>query len=672
MFILIRIHDIDTNPGISFFVDPWKLYSAGHIDFEAKSEYMGHAVRPHISLTEQVQRKEDVTQTLVSPIRGPLRTIQTNGDAVRTEKVMYTWRPLENKRYIRLLLLSKGQGDMDLHGKLEHVSLDDNPKYFAISYAWGSRLKQFTLKTDEGEIPLTMSLYLALRQIRRLKKEIYIWADAICINQDDNEEKANQVRLMQDIFKSAVQVYAWLGPGDLESRLALETLGQIYGLLEPDSVKEAPKSWRPNKIPPVEDAAWVAIKKLFDRKWFRRVWIVQEVILASELTLVCGDVRIHWEDFYQAAKYCDYQASDPRLALVLPENGSQAAVVSLGDFRRSYHEKGAKDMYTLLREFKRTESTNPCDKLFALLSLATDRNIEGFRPDYSSKFRDVVLKYAKVFVEEQGRGMELLHRARLSATADNSDLPSWVPSWTSPTAYLETISTWGGPGHFCAGTHKNAEMEISGDVLSVKGQIVDSLVGVGKSPSTSDVRRYLGEIFTFIDDTYPNKEEERRTLKWKVPIGAATQPPRGDWGDDGGLVSFEAMDKYWALEDQDDNWKREEKKIRFNAAESRPLREAEILAKQLWPYLNTAMDFAEILSPAVACITEAKCVGIVPQTAFCGDVIAVFNGCAVPFLLRKHDRGEDLYQVVGECYMHYLMHGESHSRSGPEKRIQLV
>ncbi|KIW89714.1 uncharacterized protein Z519_09870 [Cladophialophora bantiana CBS 173.52] len=667
VFILIRIHDINMIPGISFFVDPWRLYNAGRIDFHVTSAYTANIerARPHILLTGQSEGGAgmDILLTQASDYTQP------------TEKRLYRWKPLKHERSIRLLRLSAGHGNQELSGTLQHVSLDDNPKYLAISYAWGSKLQQFKLKTMDGVIPLTLSLYLGLQQIRRTDRSIDIWADAISINQNDNDEKEHQVRLMQDIFRSAVHVYAWLGQGDSESSLAIQALRNISASFGAE--EEVSRSPGRDEIPPVEDSSWVAISKLFRRKWFRRVWIVQEVILASQLTLVCGDDRIPWRQFYDAAKYCDDQASKSQLSVVFPKNGHLTAIVSLGEFKTSYEEGGPEarqDLHTLLRVFKLTESTSRRDKLFALLSLAKDGTNKGFRPDYKSRFKDVVLQYAKVFVEEQGRGIDLLYQARLSATPGKSSLPSWIPSWASPTAYPETISNWAGAGHFRAGTDKTAEMQISRDILTVRGQVVDSVAKIGKWTSTTDMRRYLGEIFAFIDDLPADTAEERQNLKWKVPIGAATKPTKGDWGDDAGRASFRAMAEYLEFEEgQDDSWKREQRKIRVNATNPLPLRQLDILLQQLWPYLNTAMDFAEILSPAMACTTLGKRVGIIPRTAHEGDVIAVFYGCAVPFLLRKRDDGHDHnYQVVGECYVHGIMHGEALSTHSPEDQVMLV
>jgi hypothetical protein len=62
-----------------------------------------------------------------------------------------------------------------------------------------------------------------LRQIESLT----LWIDAICINQDSEEERSQQVQLIGDIYKTAQQVLIWLGKGTRGSNLAFEYLSQF-------------------------------------------------------------------------------------------------------------------------------------------------------------------------------------------------------------------------------------------------------------------------------------------------------------------------------------------------------------------------------------------------------------------------------------------------------------
>lgn len=54
------------------------------------------------------------------------------------------------------------------------------------------------------------NLIKALDDLRYPDKPRIFWADAICINQRDSDEKAHQVKLMRVIFAKATAVCAWL------------------------------------------------------------------------------------------------------------------------------------------------------------------------------------------------------------------------------------------------------------------------------------------------------------------------------------------------------------------------------------------------------------------------------------------------------------------------------
>lgn len=57
--------------------------------------------------------------------------------------------------------------------------------------------------------------------------------------------------------------------------------------------------------------------------------------------------------------------------------------------------------------------------------------------------------------------------------------------------------------------------------------------------------------------------------------------------------------------------------------------------------------------------TGNRRVGIVPNSAQAGDVVAIFKGGLVPFILRRSQERPGTFRPVGECYMHGIMHGEA-------------
>jgi hypothetical protein len=127
-------------------------------------------------------------------------------------------------RCIRLLDLSSVlPGEKEpLQGDLRVISLDRGywtPTYEALSYVWGedSDSPSRHISCSDVKIPITRNCYEALRTLHRHFGVRSIWVDAICINQDNVEEKEHQIPLMGDIFGGARRVFIWLGNGTRES-----------------------------------------------------------------------------------------------------------------------------------------------------------------------------------------------------------------------------------------------------------------------------------------------------------------------------------------------------------------------------------------------------------------------------------------------------------------------
>ncbi|KAF2209814.1 hypothetical protein CERZMDRAFT_46536, partial [Cercospora zeae-maydis SCOH1-5] len=110
------------------------------------------------------------------------------------------------------------------------------PAYEALSYAWG-RLDRthtaYVVGSDTqlvlGSLRITRGFDIALRNLRRTDTGRSLWADAICINQENVDERSIQVQRMEEIYKHALRVVVWLGPASGDSKIAfsaLEWLGQ--------------------------------------------------------------------------------------------------------------------------------------------------------------------------------------------------------------------------------------------------------------------------------------------------------------------------------------------------------------------------------------------------------------------------------------------------------------
>ncbi|KAI4173796.1 MAG: hypothetical protein LQ346_008354 [Caloplaca aetnensis] len=166
----------------------------------------------------------------------------------------YQYQPLDPEaKTIRLMRLLPGSFEDDICVSLKTTVLHDKkiPKFEALSYAWGSKedpaqisitphsqsnlLSKWAriLKTGkrvDACLDVTQNLAVALRHLRSRKRKRVLWIDAICVNQQNLEERGHQVQRMADIYRNAKQVIAWLGPEGDNSALAMETLDSVVGL----------------------------------------------------------------------------------------------------------------------------------------------------------------------------------------------------------------------------------------------------------------------------------------------------------------------------------------------------------------------------------------------------------------------------------------------------------
>jgi Heterokaryon incompatibility protein (HET) len=97
----------------------------------------------------------------------------------------YKYKHINGHSELRLLKLEPGDVLIALQGSLVAVSLASCPPFEAISYAWEDTIRSHSVETPEGRILINASLHQALIRLRQKQDYRFLWADAICINQDD-------------------------------------------------------------------------------------------------------------------------------------------------------------------------------------------------------------------------------------------------------------------------------------------------------------------------------------------------------------------------------------------------------------------------------------------------------------------------------------------------------
>jgi hypothetical protein len=189
----------------------------------------------------------------------------------------------------RLLTLLPGQHDDPLRCIIRTDCLGENPNYEALSYCWGSKETTDMISCGKNAyLSLNQSLSSALRQLRWIEEPRVLWADAICINQFDTEEKSFQVNMMRDIYRQAHRVLVWLG----EDRTG-NTLRPLANLAKKltEINNTSPQMDRVIKQKHIGfgDNHILMLSSLLKRPWFRRIWVIQEVAVARDVIIHCGN-----------------------------------------------------------------------------------------------------------------------------------------------------------------------------------------------------------------------------------------------------------------------------------------------------------------------------------------------------------------------------------------------
>jgi hypothetical protein len=156
-----------------------------------------------------------------------------------TSSKEYTYRPIRSTHVVRVMILLPSRLGLRLRCLLQSVAVDRLTNYEAISYTWGdeSSTTSILCGADEGEIQITENLELALLHFRQDDKPRILWADMICIDQKNIEERNNQVCLMGKIFSRAWRVLIWVGPEDQHTGLAFEYLDMLQKRVVEHSIK---------------------------------------------------------------------------------------------------------------------------------------------------------------------------------------------------------------------------------------------------------------------------------------------------------------------------------------------------------------------------------------------------------------------------------------------------
>ncbi|KAF2140466.1 uncharacterized protein K452DRAFT_252116 [Aplosporella prunicola CBS 121167] len=374
------------------------------------------------------------------------------------EDQAYHYQSLPGPRYIRLLELLPGPPEARISVVLQDCLLDTAPAYDAISYVWGDPTAREEINCGDGRVSITRSLHDALRRFRREQEPRLLWADAICINQGDLAERAQQVQIMDCVYKSARVCLIWLGPSDEDTDVAMQLMRDISaevckrkGIAPEDLEREFDENGRDmlqakhigfNNLPPPNSPLWVSLGRLFKRKWFSRMWVLQEAHFARAVKVYCGAAQTTWAPVHHAADWFLTNSYDLNIETFwfVRKRDSDAQNPNYGTEERygnvigmrGYHLNNPQrlSVLSLLSEGHNFDATDSRDKIYALIHFdAFQHVLPGLRVDYTQPFQALYMDVAFKAMQRT-KSVALLSHTRRDPDDDGDDsLPSWVPSW---------------------------------------------------------------------------------------------------------------------------------------------------------------------------------------------------------------------------------------------------
>ena len=367
--------------------------------------------------------------------------------AALVPKKRYKYQPLQTEESIRILILSPSNDiNEPLRGELECTEraqilqgrTDASMYYETVSYAWGMQTptESLFLEKNTSEIKITKNVDCILRNLRRSSVTRSLWIDALCLNQDDKDEKSVQVPLMGKIYAQAKKVHIWLGDSD-EGTTKTWAFLRTVGALGKDQINETTIKSELQHIWGQEGGI-AQIEHFLRRSWFSRRWVLQEVALSQAAVVRCGKSKISWNCIASGLEMLEI-ASRGMFSI----NTTAQNTLNIAYTLRNNTGK----ILDLIWDFHTTKCADPRDKIFALYGLAInlgekesypginskkrfstgrihEKNIEQV-VDYNTSWENIYLRFTQSCLES-GYISEIDHH--LSAFGSLAS-PSWVPDW---------------------------------------------------------------------------------------------------------------------------------------------------------------------------------------------------------------------------------------------------
>jgi len=569
-------------------------------------------------------------------------------------RTKYEYDILPRGRFARYLLLEPGRRSDDLVCRLETSLLDEMPAYEAISYVWASTKRRAKVKCDGRRLHITWSLDQVLRRARLQEKVRVLWVDAICINQDNPDERGHQVTLMGPIYQKATRVLICIQRIDrtlfekLHIAKPTETREAQHAVVVKTLVADVSKFIRqkarqindPESSLPLShvegqylaDVRWNSLLLLTTQRWFYRAWVVQEAGLAAEAVILWGKEEIPWFDLVRTCFWAITKGKGSATLRRIWLNGLHLAVykikhpeeVAVFEPKRS---NSALDFSSLLDRARSLDLTDNRDRIYAFLAFNQSKIV--FQPRYDLDYLDAYADFAREYIRNTGELDLLDFIQHTEGTLSSTRISSWVPRWD-----MKAVSkAWHVSNSKIAGPPTSRRPVIRGTrdrSLEVRATIIDTVEEVhslGPRPSLSKLTSiWKGISQKTTDPRFPLRSQ----LRYFTSTLCASQyeGERSVW-----TAHRAAFMNYlcWAREDFGSH-----PVCRRDPDFQLPFGRIEEFTASFW----------KRASGKTFVVTKLGYYGLAPSPACPGHLCAIIYGTRAPSILRKVE-WPGQYQILG-------------------------
>jgi hypothetical protein len=608
---------------------------------------------------------------------------------------------------IRLLRLQRKWPFLDLRAELVRHDLKYAPPYHAISYVWVHGPQDMRPIILNGmEFYVRGNVYDILWRCSSYFGPRLVWIDSICIDQTNPKEKSLQVQKMADIYKRAEDVLvclgdapgAWLALGLIwELNFILERYGETYLCYH-----HVPTFFQRRQIDKLLCARVHALLDLLYHPWFERAWVVQEVVVARHVNIFYGRYSIPWSSLYDCMKpigcgpvFSALSAFDSarRSFTSAPPLLSLSRICLLVGYRMEFQSFGPNSLCFVLRQFIQWKAELGIDKIFAIIGIVDCGADLKRLVDYKRPGKEIIVELAN-YTLETGHAVEILDLAGIGWVRHDPTLPTWVVEWNTTRAamplshpslrYMQYKAAVDRPSSVVRG---NNEQEIV-----VRGQFIDRIkilgldilrrFGFSRDSSFSEIINYLDEINNVAQVSAPDPyhhlgNQPLREAIWRTIIGDRSDTERPAPASYEKIMTAQIslgqkLEPYISRDGPEMFFKDLPKEFESEFGTT-GIREE--IRRTNMEFQNIDFLFDHPVSQRSFCVTERGYIGMVPHLSKVGDIVCVFFGAQVPFVLRSIDLDQgstERYQLVGESYIHGIMDGQAFGLDYDETDFTLV